>query len=121
MNSPEDRIADLERQLSELQRTLAGVACRPAIQPPQLRGWWLAVLTSALGYNSSASAEILQWSNGAWKRTGKTITVQSFWLNSDDAAVDACTLIKVEWYDNVWVPTAIYCKKNNWLQGCTTP
>jgi hypothetical protein len=121
MRNPEERIADLERQLAEVLRRLAEVSCRPASPPPQRRGWWVAVLTSSLGYNGTASAEVVLFSNGQWQRSGKSITVTGFWLNSDEAAIDACTLIKVEWYDNVWVPTAIYCKKNNWLQGCTTP
>jgi hypothetical protein len=83
----------------------------------------LAVLTSSLSYNGTASAEIVLWSisEAQWKRIGQSITVQGFWLNSDETAVPACTLIEASWYRNVWVPTAIYCKVNNWLQGCTTP
>lgn len=116
--SLEGRVGQLEQELSLLRRELAASNQRSAAPSLSIRGWWLAVLTSSLAYNGTGTAEILVWSGSAWNRSGVTKTVQGFWLNSDDAAVAACTLVKIEWYDNVWVPTAIYCKINNWLSGC---
>jgi len=111
--SLESRVHQLEHQLGLLRREVALSPQRVGSTMERRRGWWLAVLNGSLAHGSTATAEIVTWDGSAWQRSGETITVQDYFLNTSDTAASG-TLLKVEYYDNVWVPTAIYCAANDW-------
>jgi hypothetical protein len=106
--SDQDRIAELERTVADLQRRLNDVPCRPAQPPVQRNGWWLAELTETLlpqpnPFESprEVDAEILQWNGTQFVGSGQLVKVRDFWQTEE--TLPAGTRVEVAWYRNVWV------------------
>jgi hypothetical protein len=108
MRSDQDRIAELERTVADLQRRLNDVPCRPAQPPVPRNGWWLAELTEALEPQQNpdespnqAEAEILQWNGEGFVGSGQHVQVRDFWQTTETLAIG--TRIEIAWYRNVWI------------------
>lgn len=113
MKTPEQRIAELERTVMQLQRDLAGKPSREAMPLTPRKGWFLGITRENFtkGTDEFYQLDIWTWSAtlSQWRKFPGPVFLARDWFLNDGETVDKETKVKVEWYETTWVVTALYC------------
>ena len=111
MKSQEQRIAELEAKLAQLQRELARKPSREMMPLPARRGWFLGITRAVLAQGGAVDVDAWIWSNtlSAWRKANVVIPDCRDWFLNDGEEIETLTKVKVEWYETTWAITAAYC------------
>lgn len=113
----ENRVKELERQLSLLRRELAQVPTRIARPIAPRGGWILGKTLDDLSQGGTVAVKVIGWGSEDWYYPDvEDIQVQDFFLNVSKT-IPAGTKIRADWYRNVWVWTSAYCAVSDTAPG----
>lgn len=113
MKTPEQRIADLERKIAQLERELLRKPAREAAPLAARRGWFLGITREDFtqGVDEFFEIDVWIWSETLqkWRKVPGFVIEARDWFLNDGEEVEKETKVKVEWYETTWVVTAMYC------------
>lgn len=116
--SLETRIRVLEQQLELLRRELNRQAGGPAKPLGRRDGYWYGVFTTSVSQGGTGTFELCTRTDGAWVRTGRTITATDWFLSLTES-IPANAKGRVSWYQpaGVFVPDIWTCEASDTLPG----
>lgn len=109
----------LVREVSELRAEIRQLrrAREPAVTPPPPKVF--AVTNSVIAQGGFGTVERLvrNEDDDAWIRSGEEFTAHDIFFNVGEF-VPTCYVVSCVPYEGKWVIDSIYCRANDWLEGC---
>lgn len=124
MKSLLQRIEELEVRLAQTQREIARKPSREATPHAKRNGWFLGITRGELAPGGNVDVTVWIWSGGQWRQTNPIVIIedaQDWFMNQADDPAAAGTKVRVDWYETVWVITAIYCDESDHEDSTRTP